>query len=119
MPEREYDGVKPPNEGEFKRDRRDNGYLPLTGASSPVATANLSRFRHGDPGGSADLTRLASPVAPPNERLREGDPGYTVLAPAAVEPGKGAVPVSPFLASGGLVPPARIRDEATDVYRRG
>jgi hypothetical protein len=113
MPDRQRGVVKPPNEGDFKGDRRTNGFLPLSGAGSPVTASNLSRFMHGDAGGSADLARHASPVIPANARLVDGDPGYTSQPDSAVEPGKGAVPVNPFLASGpGLARATWIDDDA-------
>jgi hypothetical protein len=100
MPDRQRGVVKPPNESAFKGDGRTNGFLPLTTEQSPVTASNLSRFRHGGTGGSADLARHASPVVPANAKLVAGDPGYTPACPSAVEPGKGAVPVNPVLASG-------------------
>jgi hypothetical protein len=113
MPDRQRGVVKPPNEGEFKRDRRTNSFLPLSGAGSPVTAPNVSRFVHAEAGGSADLARRASPVVPSNMRLVDGDPGYTSQPNSAVEPGKGAVPVNPFLASGpGLARASRITDDA-------
>ena len=113
MPDRQRDVVKPPNEGDFKGDRRTNGFLPLSGSGSPVTASNLSRFMHGDAGGSADLARHASPVVPANARFVDGDPGYTSQPDSAVEPGKGAVPVNPFLASGpGVARASRIADDA-------
>jgi hypothetical protein len=116
MPDRRRGVVKPPNEGDFKRDRRTNGYLPLSGAEPPVAAPNLSRFMHGDTGGSAVLARQASPVIPANAKLVDGDPGYTSQPDSAVEPGKGAVPVNPFLAKGPAV--ARTLAVADDAKSR-
>jgi hypothetical protein len=113
MPDRQRDVVKPPNESDFKGDCRTNGFLPLSAAGSPVTASNLSRFMHGDAGGSADLARHASPVVPANAKLVDGDPGYTPLTPAAVKPGNGAVPVNPFLVSGpGLARAMPIADDA-------
>ena len=100
MPDRQRGVVKPPNEIAFKGDCRTNSFLPLSGAGSPLPVSNLSRFIHGDAGGSADLARHASPVVLANAKLVDGDPGYTAQPDSAVEPGKGAVPVNPVLASG-------------------
>ena len=100
MPDRQRGVVKPPNETDFKGDCRTNGFLPLSPEQSPVTASNLSRSRHGKAGGSADLARHASPVIPANAKLVAGDPGYTPACASAVEPGKGAVPVNPVLASG-------------------
>ena len=101
--------VKPPNEGEWKSDRRNNGYLPLTGAPKGTGDEpNLSKFMHGDPGGSSGLVRSAPaiPSTPNDGQFRDGDKGLSADAPTAVAsmPGRGAVPVNPFLVSGGLVP---------------
>ena len=113
MPDGQRGVVKPPNESDFKGDCRTNGFLPLSGAGAPVAALNLSRFMHGDAGGSADLARHASPVIPGNAQFAAGDPGYTPQPDSAVEPGKGAVPVNPFLASGpGLARATLITDDA-------
>ncbi len=106
MPPMHRDLVTPPND--TGGDRRANGFLGLTGRAAPVDPTNLSRFAHGDPGGSADLTKLASQVAPPNDsRFRDGDKGLTPGMEFPASPGKGAVPVNPFLASGGLASAAR------------
>jgi hypothetical protein len=109
--------VTPPNEDKFKRNRRANGSLPLTEAAGDVCPSN-ERLRAGSAGGSADLARMQSAVAPLN---RPGPPVGTsgvVQVPSAVEPGKGAIPVNPFLVSGGLVPANRIRDDAPTVSKR-
>jgi hypothetical protein len=100
MPDRQRGIVKPPNETDFKGDCRTNGFLPLSAAGSPITAPNLSRFSQGVAGGSADLARHASPIVPANAKLVAGDPGYTPECGSAVEPGKGAVPVNPVLASG-------------------
>src|SRR5262249_49766450 len=98
--------MKAPNEGEFSSDRRANGYLPLTESASPVNPPNdAARDRRG---GSADLAGGMSPINPPNDsKFRAGDRGMTADAPAAVEPGRGQVPVNPFGVSGGIVPARR------------
>jgi len=100
MPDRERGVLKPPNMSDFKGDCRNNGFLPLSGAKTPVSASNLSRFMHGDAGGSADLARHKSPVVPANAKLVDGDPGYTSQPDSAVEPGRGAIPVNPLLVSG-------------------
>jgi hypothetical protein len=113
MPDRQRGVVKPPNETDFKGDCRTNGFLPLTTAGSPVNASNLSRFRHGVAGGSADLARHASPVVPANAKLVAGDPGYTSACDSAVEPGKGAVPVNPVLSGQGLARSIPIAGDAS------
>jgi hypothetical protein len=104
-----------PNQGEFAANRAANGYLPLTRGASPVDPPNLSKFGHGDPGGSANLARMASPIAstPNRSDFVGGDPGYTPRPGSAVEPGNGSVPVNPFTpGSNGIVPSSRIPDSA-------
>jgi hypothetical protein len=53
-------------------------------------------------GGSADLTRQSSPVAAASCRFNV-DNACMPQPPSAIEPGKGDVPVNPFLASGAAV----------------
>jgi hypothetical protein len=93
----------PPNENKFSSNRAANGYLPLTKGSSPVNPPNdAGRDRRG---GSASLAGGMSPVNPPNNsKFQDGDTGATPHAGAAVEPGKGEIPVNPFGVSGGIVP---------------
>jgi hypothetical protein len=124
MPPRVERGVvKPPNESQFKSDRRNNGVLTLGGAVRGTADEpNLSRFMHGDPGGSADLARRPSEVGPlPNEtRFRDGDKGLSAddAMPFPDMPGRGAVPVNPFLASGGVAQAHPSPDDATSTLMR-
>lgn len=103
-----------PNQGAFSTNRANNGSVPLTRDASPIVTPNLSRYMHGDPGGSGPLTRMASPIVEPNKtKFADGDPGYTARPAAAVEPGKGSVPVNPFVAGqAGIVPSSMLRDSA-------
>jgi len=96
MPAAERGVVKPPNEGEFKSDRRANGFLPLAGEASTVKPSNEARPGGDRRMGSFPLAGGASPINPPNQT--GGDRrGYSSdeEMPAAVEPGKGAVPVNP------------------------
>jgi hypothetical protein len=116
--------VKPPNENLFKgNDRRANGYLPLTetrGAMPP--DPNLSRFMHGDTGGSANLARRPSEVGPlPNHTtFVDGDKGLSADHPVPFPdmPGRGAVPVNPFFASGGIAQASPSPDDATSALTR-
>ena len=81
-----------------------NGFLPLTRGASPEKPPNMSRLMHGDPGGSADMTRLGSPVKTPNDGIfRDGDRGYVDQRGFAIEPGKPVVPVNPFVDDAGLL----------------
>jgi len=101
MPTKERNIVKPPNEGLFKTNDKANGYMPLAGGASTTHPPN-QHLRDGDPGSSANLARQASTVRPPNEALKDGDPGFSMpwTPPGVVEPGKGAVPVNPFTPGG-------------------
>lgn len=104
--------VKPPNQSEFSTNRAANGSVPLTREASRVRGSN-EMFSHGMPGGSGPLARSASPISPPNNtKFDDGDPGYTPRPASAVEPGKGTVPVNPFLVSGSIVPASTLRDSA-------
>jgi hypothetical protein len=109
-----------PNNGEFSTNRANNGFLPLTKGASPVNPPNNAA---GDRrGGSSSLAGAASPVNPPNDgRFANGDKGTSGPAsanPSAMEPGRGAVPVNPFLVSGGIMPATRQADSA-GTYRGG
>jgi hypothetical protein len=53
-------------------------------------------------GGSADLTRQPSPVAPTSSRFNVDD-ARMPQPPSAIEPGKGDVPVNPSVASGSVI----------------
>jgi hypothetical protein len=63
------------------------------------AVPELKKALHG---GSADLTRQPSPVAPPSCRF-DVDKARMPQPPAAFEPGKGEVPINPFLASASAI----------------
>jgi hypothetical protein len=87
-------------------DRRDNGYLPLAGHPSTVHPANMAAG--GDRrNGSFPLGAGASSVNPPNASAfrfsPEQVPNTSSGAPgSAVEPGRGTVPVNPFMPSGAV-----------------
>lgn len=104
-----------PNQGKFKTNGANNSFMPLTRGPSTANPPNLSRLMHGDPGGSANMTKMASPIVPPNGGIfRDGDKGVSATSPtpAAVQPGKPAIPTNPFLVSGGIQPAARQPDNA-------
>ncbi|HEV3343939.1 MAG TPA: hypothetical protein VG125_26430 [Pirellulales bacterium] len=102
--------LRAPNEGKFSSNKAANSYNPLSRSASPVNPPNDAA---GDRrGGTASLAGGMSPVKPPNARLKDGDTGATPHAGAAMQPGKGAVPVNPFGVSGGIVPAERMGDDA-------
>ena len=112
MPKAERGVVRPPNE-EHKGDRRANGFLPLASSASPVAPTSLSRFMHGDAGGSGSLARQASDIPDHNRQFDVDNVNNSQIDNFPVQPGRGAVPVNPFLASGpGLSRALPIADEA-------
>jgi hypothetical protein len=99
MPNVERDVVKPANEPGPAGARANNGFLPLAGGP-PAAHPSNESGAHGDRrGGSANLTPLASPVRTPDHRFNV-ESAKMPQPPAAVEPGKGAVPVIPFVPGG-------------------
>jgi len=100
--------VKPPNEGEWKSDRRAGSY-PLAGSASPVNPPNEAKG--GDwRMGSYPLGGQASPVMPPNQTGGDRRGGSLAFpTPTAIEPGKGAVPVNPGIAGRGPMAPAEMK----------
>lgn len=102
--------VKPPNEGEFKSDRRANGYLPLAESASPIEP---NERRGGDRrAGSYPLSGGGSPITEAQNRDWKVGTSSQPNLPSPIEPGKGAVPVNPFQGGmpGGRAMP--IADEA-------
>ncbi len=84
--------VKPPNQ-ELQGLAATRSHAPRAGMpATPEPTPALQ-------GGSADLTRQPSPVAPARYHFNV-DNARMPQPPSASEPGKGEVPVNPFLASG-------------------
>jgi hypothetical protein len=83
--------------------------------ASPVTQPNAS-LRNGDPGGSASLAKSGSPVNPPNHAFKVGSSKMPQPA-AAVQPGKGAIPVdvNDFGQSPGMM---AVADEAKRSPRR-
>jgi hypothetical protein len=101
--------VKPPNQ-------QLQGLAATRSAVPPVAVPQLrspnSALQAGDPGGSANLTRHASAVAPINQRFNV-DHARMPQPQSAIEPGRGDIPINPFLASGpGIARAKSIPDDA-------
>jgi hypothetical protein len=89
-------GIKGSNIQGPAGNRANNGFLPLTKGGSTVHPSNVG------PGG--DKRNGSFPlgasgglgVTPPNDsQFRNGDRGMTPHSGAAVEPGKGLIPVEP------------------------
>ena len=89
--------VRPPNKPGAVGNGATNSYQLLVHKAAGVVPSNHGTG--GERGGSADLTRQASPVTPPNHRF---DVGMAKMPqpPSAIEPGKGAVPVTPWTDTG-------------------
>jgi hypothetical protein len=108
MPKPEYGAVRGSNDQ--TKAPIGNGFMPLARGASPITR---NEGAGGDRKmGSYPLGGGASPINPPD---RLGDRrGYSSDAemPAAVEPGRGAVPVNPFLAGGGVARSESVADDA-------
>ncbi len=90
-------------------DRRANGFMPLGGGAATVHPAN--RGAGGDRrAGSFPLTAGGAGITPPNHRF---DVGMVKMPQpeSAIEPGKGTVPVNPFLPGGAA---ARVAGQVAD-----
>jgi hypothetical protein len=90
--------VRPPNQPGAVGNGANNSYLPL---DRKAGGANPSRYGPGADrrGGSADLSGQASPVTPPDHRF-DVNMAKMPQPPSAIEPGKGAVPVTPWTDTG-------------------
>ena len=90
-------------------DGRNNGFLPLGGGAPTVRPANNGDKR----AGSFPLGGGASPINPPNAKRFDVGMVEMPQPASAIEPGKGAIPVNPFLPGGSpAMIGARIADEA-------
>jgi hypothetical protein len=78
-------------------DSRANGYLPLGGGAATVHPANAGDRR----GGSASLAGGAPAIQRANDRFNV-DQAQMPQPASAIEPGKGAIPVNPFLPGGAI-----------------
>ena len=104
--------VKPPNQ-ELQGLAATRSHTPRAG--TPASRGPTSTLPSGGPGGSADLTRQPSAVKPVSVRFNVDDAAMPQPR-AAIEPGRGAVPVNPFLPSGPVI--ARARPIADDAKQR-
>jgi hypothetical protein len=90
--------VSPPNRTGAAGNGAKNSYLPLdrkVGGAIPLTHGSGGDRR----GGSADLTGQRSPVTPPDHRF-DSSAAKMPQPPSAIEPGRGAIPVSPWAESG-------------------
>lgn len=71
--------------------RANNGFLPLTRLSSPALPLNRGDRKNG----SASLAGMPSPVHLPDQRF-DVRRAKMPQPPSAIEPGKGAIPISPW-----------------------
>jgi hypothetical protein len=96
--------VRGSNDQAPRGDHRNNSFLPLSGGASTVQPANMAAG--GDRRmGSFPLGSSGSPVNPPNSSDFRFSPGQVPntssgMPGSAVEPGRGSVPVNPFLPGG-------------------
>jgi len=99
MPNVERDVVKPANEPGRAGARANNSFLPLTGSPPVAQPSNESGARGDRRGGSFNLAEVASPVKTPDHRFHV-EHAKMPQPPAAIEPGRGTVPVIPFVPGG-------------------
>jgi hypothetical protein len=88
--------VAPPNRPDAAGNRAQNGYLPLVGTRGPVVPHAPDGHR---PEGSTPRMKMPSPVHPPDHRFDVGK-AKMPQPPSAIEPGKGAIPVTPWDSDG-------------------
>jgi hypothetical protein len=93
-------------------DRRANGFMGLAGGASTVHPSNETSPGGDRRGGSFPLGGGAAAIHPPDHRfsVESGVPG--AMSVGAEEPGKGAVPVNPFLAGGAAARSMPVSDMA-------
>ena len=99
MPNVERGVVKPANEPGRAGARANNGYLPLAGGQPAMHPSNEPGARGDRRGGSMPLASQPSPVTTHDHRFQVGD-AKMPNPPSAFEPGRGAVPVNPFVPGG-------------------
>lgn len=93
--------VKGSNDQGRGGDHRANGYLPLAGGAGSVHPANMPGAGGDRRGGSFPLSGGAPMIAPAQHRFNVDE--VQMAQPAsAIEPGKGAIPVNPFLPGGAV-----------------
>ena len=89
---------------------KNNGFLPLGGGAGTVHPSNQGPG--GDKrSGSFPLSASGPGITPPNHRFAVGQVGMPDQ-PFPAEPGKGAVPVNPFLPGGAAARSLPVSDMA-------
>jgi hypothetical protein len=92
-------------------DRRANGFMPLSGSAATVHPANMAAGGDRRANGSVSLSGGAPTINPPNHKFEAG----MVKMPqpeSAIEPGRGTVPVNPFVAGGAAARSLPVADMA-------
>ena len=91
-------------------DHRNNGFMPLSGGAGTVHPSNMGPG--GDKrNGSFPLSAGAAMTKPPDHRFNVGQVGMPDQ-PWPDQPGKGSVPVNPFLPGGMAARSLPVADEA-------
>ena len=103
--------------------RKNNGFLPLGGGASTVHPANMPGAAGDRRMGSFPLGSTGEKINPPNDgklRFTPGDvPNTSSGSPnSAVEPGRGDVPVNPFLPGGAAARSLPVSDMAPSAETR-
>ena len=105
--------VKPPNMPDTAGDKRNNGFLPLTGGAGTVHQSSFQGPGGDRRGGSFPLGGAAPAIHDIQRRFNVDEvPGSHAPMPFPDEPGKGAVPVNPFLPGGAAARSVAVSDEA-------
>ena len=103
----ERDVIKPPNEQLRGQggDRRANGFASLAGHASQVKPPN-ERIGGDDRGGSFPTGKQKGDVRTPEHRFDVQD-AKMPQPPSVLQPGTGAVPISPFMKGNSTSVPLR------------
>jgi hypothetical protein len=102
--------VRPANKPTTGGDDRNNGFLPLSGMSSPVSPPNQGPG--GDRRGGSFPLGGASPAIRDTQHRFNVDEVLMPQPASAIEPGKGAIPVNPFMPGGAAARSASVADDA-------
>ncbi len=106
--------VKGSNQEGAGGDRRNNGFMPLSGGAATVRPSNMTGAAGDRRAGCMPLTGGASPVDPPNAKRFDVGMVKMPQPESAIQPGVGTVPVNPFLPGGAA---ARVAGQVADEAR--